>query len=123
MVKNNPPALKVGARRTNRLVEGTGNSPVLLSVEIAQQLAAKPQLFCMRVVLRCPRLPRLLGTLAYERSLDGAGGWISRFGRLPPAETGSFYLITGVDVEGRRGTCSLAGAVAAGTGAGAGGCS
>src|SRR5258708_3758273 len=65
-----------------------------------------------------------LGASAYGRSLDG-GGWISRFGLLPPAETESFRRMTGVDVEGRRGARCLAGAVAgvgargAGTGGGA----
>ena len=61
-----------------------------------------------------------LGASAYGRSLDG-GGWISLFGRLPPAETESFLLMTGVDVEGRRGPRCLTGAGAAGTGAGGGG--
>ena len=46
---------------------------------------------------------------------------MSRFGRLPPAETDSFLLMTGVDVEGRRDTRCFAGAVVGGGGAGAGG--
>lgn len=49
-----------------------------------------------------------LGTLA-----DG-GGWISRSDRLPPTETDSFLLMTGVDIEGRRGARCLVGAVAVG---------
>ena len=61
-----------------------------------------------------------LGTLAYGRSLDG-GGWISLFGRLPPAEMELFLLMKGVDVDGRRGTCCLAGAVVMGVGVGGAG--
>ena len=53
----------------------------------------------------------------YGRSLEG-GGWISRFGRLPPAETDLFLLMTGVDVEGRRETRHLAGVAVVGVGAG-----
>ena len=61
-----------------------------------------------------------LGTSAYGRSLDG-GGWISLFGLLPPAEIESFRLMTGVDVEGRRGARCLAGAVVVGVGTGGAG--
>ena len=42
-------------------VEGTSDGPMRLTMEVAQQLAVKPQLLHVQVVLHSPHLSRLLG--------------------------------------------------------------